>query len=311
MLVRPQRIANSTHFLADKTTVNPTTGEYNDPLMKWPLRGAAFTNELGEALRPLIGHYATLSWVPALLYIGADIYDKYKNDQTEYSPSSHRGLQQAIFQGLASVFLPLVAVKTGQNLFSLFGESGSEKITYNSQEHINELAQSFVANGKMRAYNGKDAECIKDFLDIVSNNMDYKKQRTETSNVFKKMSLWLNDKLCMVSKINKKEHLDKYAENTIKELIKIRKELLNSSTINESMLKKQFQTALDSGQTKNVAVKSVLNKHLQKNTLKGKIVKTAGGFLALGLAITPIDHFVENVLIGKVIAPRLDKKKTA
>ena len=41
--------------------------------------------------------------------IGADIYDKYKNDQTEYSPSSHRGLEQAIFQGMASIFLPLVA----------------------------------------------------------------------------------------------------------------------------------------------------------------------------------------------------------
>jgi len=311
MAIKPININNSIEFRADKNSVNPKTGEYKDPLMKWPLRGAAFTNEVGEALRPLIGNYATLSWVPALLYIGADIYDKYKNDQTEYSPNSKRGLQQAIFQGLASVFLPLVAVKAGQNIFSLLGASGSNKITYNSQEHINELAQSFVANGKMRAYKGKDNECIKDFLDIVSNNMDYKKQSTETSNIFKKTSLWLTDKLYTVSNINKKENLDEYAKNTIKELIKIRKELLNSSSENSSNLRKHFQAALDSGQTKNVAVKSVLNKHLQKGNLKGKMVKTAGGFLALGLAITPIDHFVENVLINKVIAPKLDKKKTA
>ena len=27
---------------------------YNDPLLKWPLRGAAFSNEVGEALRPII-----------------------------------------------------------------------------------------------------------------------------------------------------------------------------------------------------------------------------------------------------------------
>ena len=63
-------------YRADTLVVNPNTGEYKDPLMHWPLRGAAFTNEVGEALRPLIGNFATLSWAPALLYIGADIYDK-------------------------------------------------------------------------------------------------------------------------------------------------------------------------------------------------------------------------------------------
>ena len=67
--------------------------DYKDPLTNWPLRGAAFTNEIGEALRPIIGNFATLSWIPALLYIGADIYDKYKNDQTEYSPDSRRCLK--------------------------------------------------------------------------------------------------------------------------------------------------------------------------------------------------------------------------
>ena len=104
-------------FRADTRSIDKTTGEYVDPLMKWPLRGAAFTNEIGEALRPLIGNAATICWAPALMYIGADIYDKYKNDKTEYSPNSRRLLEQAIFQGMASIFLPLVAVKAGQNLF--------------------------------------------------------------------------------------------------------------------------------------------------------------------------------------------------
>ena len=72
--------APSESFRADNKTVNQN-GEYRDPLMRWPLRGAAFTNEVGEALRPIIGGYATLSWVPALMYIGADVYDKYKNNK--------------------------------------------------------------------------------------------------------------------------------------------------------------------------------------------------------------------------------------
>ena len=93
---------NSVSYKADTKSINPKIGEYRDPLIKWPLRGTAFTNEIGEALRPLIGNYATLSWAPALLYFGADVYDKYKNDQTEYSPDSRRCLKQACFQFLFS-----------------------------------------------------------------------------------------------------------------------------------------------------------------------------------------------------------------
>ena len=33
--------------------------------------------------------------------------------------------------------------------------------------------------------------------------------------------------------------------------------------------------------------------------------KTLGGFIALGLAIKPIDHFVEKVIIKKVVEPNL------
>lgn len=281
-------------------SVTPNTfrnhnSEYNDPLLKWPLRGAAFTNEIGEAMRPLIGNYATLSWAPALLYIGADVYDKYKNDQTEYSPSSRRALKQAIFQGLASICLPIVAVKTGQNLFSLFGLSTKDKITFNTKEHVNKLAEEFVANGKMHAYANKDEECVKEFLSIVSNNMD------------------LSDKKHLKhAYTSNKDNIHKYAETTIKDLIKMRKDLLNpTDEFKISDLYLSYEQALKNGQTKNVAVKSILQKQLKKKTLKGNFIKTIGGFIALGLAIKPIDRFVEEVLIGKVVAPTLDNKKDA
>lgn len=276
-------------------TFRSHSNDYNDPLLNWPLRGAAFTNEIGEAMRPLIGNYATLSWAPALLYIGADVYDKYKNDQTEYSPSSRRALKQAIFQGLASICLPIVAVKAGQNLFSLFGLATKDSIRFNTREHVNKLAQQFVANGKMHAYANKDKECINEFLNIVSNNMD------------------LSDKKRVKHAYsNNKENIHKYAEKTIKELIKMRKELLNpSDEFKISDLYLNYEQALKSGQTKNVAVKSILQNQLIKKDLKGKFIKTIGGFLALGIAIKPIDRFVEEVLIGKVVSPTLDNKKDA
>ncbi len=283
----------NTNFRADNKTINKD-GEYKDPLMRWPLRGAAFTNEVGEALRPIIGGYATLSWVPALMYIGADIYDKYKNNNTEYSPNSKRCLKQAIFQGMASIFLPLVAVKAGQKVFSQFGKLTEDKITLNSKEQVSKIAEEFIANGKMHAFAGKDEECVKDFLDRVANNMDFK-HRKKSFRIFH---------------IDKKENLSKYAENTIKDLIKLRKELLNPTPeIKEGTWYQYYVKAIKNGQTENVAVKSVLSKFQRSKMMKGKFVKTIGGFAALGLAIKPIDNFVENVLIGKYVGPGIDNFK--
>lgn len=292
-------------FKADTVSIDTKTGEYRDPLMRWPLRGAAYTNEVGEAFRPLIGNYATLSWAPVFLYIGADVYDKYKNDKTEYSPNSKRLLKQAIFQGLASMLLPVVAVKTGQNLFSSFGKFGKDGISINSQERIVKCAEDFVVNGQMRAYQGKDEECIKAFINKVHNKLDYDKRGKAVNNPFLKIFLKGKDKL----KLNN-EKLDSFAENLIKDLIENRKLMLNpSEEYKSTKVYKNYINALSQEQTKSVATKSALIKLLQQKTLKGKIIKTIGGFALVGALIKPIDVFVENYIIGKVVGPKIDNLK--
>ena len=285
-------------FRADNRTIDKTTGEYKDPLMRWPLRGAAFTNEVGEALRPIIGNYATLSWIPALMYIGADVYDKYKNDKNEYSPDSRRCLKQAVFQGMASIFLPLIAVKLGQNIISQFGKFGQDKISLNSKEHVSKLAEQFIANGKMHAFAGRDKECTREFLNITANSLDYKDKKRTVK------------KLRKIFKADKNERLAKYSETTIKDLIKLRKDILNPTTeVKSSKWYSHYIKALKNGQTENVAVKSVLSDFQKNKMLKGNFLKTLGGFIALGLAIKPIDYFVEEVLIGKYVGPGIDSIK--
>ncbi len=271
---------------------------YDDPLLKWPLRGAAFSNEVGEALRPMIGNAANLFWVPALLYIGADVYDKYKNNETEYSPNSKRCLKQAVFQGMASVFLPLIAVTAGQNVFSQFGKFGEDKVSINTKEHISKLAEDFVKNGKMRAFDGKDEECIKEFLNTVSNSLDYSQKKKSLKNKLK------------VFRSDNEKNVNKYATKTITNLIEMRKNLLNpSSEFKAGDWYSNYIKSLNSGQTETVAVKSVLRQFQKSKMMKGKFVKTIGGFIALGMAIKPIDSFVEHVLIGKYLGPEIDKIK--
>ena len=67
--------------------------------------------------------------------------------------------------------------------------------------------------------------------------------------------------------------------------------------------------SLKNDQTENVAIKSVLSKFQKHKMIKGKFIKTIGGFAALGIAIKPIDNFVENVLIGKYVGPGIDNFK--
>lgn len=297
-MIRPLSVSVQQTFKADKKSINKETGEYKDPLMQWPLRGAAFTNEVGEALRPVIGGYATLSWAPALLYIGADVYDKYKNDQTEYSPDSRRCLKQAIFQGMASVFLPLIAVKAGQNVFAQAGKFSDDKISINSKEHVASAAEQFIANGKMHAFDGKDEECIKEFTNNVLSSMDYNNKKSSIKNLFK------------IFRLDSQEKVEKYSEKTIKDLIQLRKDLLKpSEKFKNNKWYKAYEADLKKGQTSSVAVKSVLTNYQQAKMLKGKAVKTLGGFVALGMAIKPIDHFVEEILIGKYVGPEIDKYK--
>ena len=87
------------------------------------------------------------------------------------------------------------------------------------------------------------------------------------------MNLSDKNKLSMHIQITQND-INKFAETTIKELIKIRKDLLNPADefkISNTYL--SFEQALKSGQTQNVAVKSILHKHLKQQTLKGKFIK--------------------------------------
>lgn len=96
---------------------------YNDPLMKWPIRGLAFTNDIGAAVMDIAPKLGTMLWYPAMMYFGADIYDKYRNNKETYDPNAKRGFQQAIFQALASVAFPIIAVHTGQKGASILARN--------------------------------------------------------------------------------------------------------------------------------------------------------------------------------------------
>ena len=72
-------------------------------------------------------------------------------------------------------------------------------------------------------------------------------------------------------------------------------------------LYQSFKVALNSGETEQVATKTILTKLLNTKTTNCKIIKTIGGFIAVGFAINPIDKFVEHTIIDKYLGPQIDR----
>ena len=69
----------------------------------------------------------------------------------------------------------------------------------------------------------------------------------------------------------------------------------------------QVDKSIIKGAPKDVAIRDAIMKFQKKQIAKSKWIKTAGGFVALALAVKPIDKFVEHIVLPKVVSPSLDK----
>ena len=139
----------------------------------------------------------------------------------------------------------------------------------------------------------------------MQNNLDFEKRRKAINNPFLKIFMRTEDSLKI-----KAEKINKYAESTIRELIENRKLMLKpTEEYKSTKFYRDYVNALSNEQTKSVAAQNALTNFQQNKMLKGKVVKTIGGFIALGLLIKPIDKFVHEVLIGKLLGPTIDNIK--
>ncbi|HSA07134.1 MAG TPA: hypothetical protein P5556_08120 [Candidatus Gastranaerophilales bacterium] len=135
-----------------------------DPFLCYPGRALAYTDEIGEALRPAIGNVAaTLFWAPALLYFGADVWDKYKKgtDDSYQNPDAKTGARQAIFHLIASIAGPVAAVHGAQEASMRLG---GEKFINNTLKKIEEPGSKLASKIEKTPLIGKK------LLDMLKNN---------------------------------------------------------------------------------------------------------------------------------------------
>jgi hypothetical protein len=273
-------INNVLNFKANEGEVNFDASKkepkkkYVDPLTSWPVRGLGYTNDIGIAINELAPATARLFWVPALMYFGADIYDKYKNKGDKYKPNAQRAFSQAVFQACASILFPAIFGHMGMSAFSQLDKYKGQKISTNAKEQTLRFIKGHSAlNGILDEGKNKE-EQIEEFTRTFDKYYNAKKKGYDNKNIFVK----IYDKLLANCK---------------------RGAIANS---NESRLKDfakaQFIEVLETCRDTESA-----KLFLDKKIFKQKAWKSAGAFTFILLTASSIDKFVEKVIIKKFVKP--------
>ena len=280
----------------------------NDPLSKFPLRACAYSNEIGAAISPINKAAGTLLWAPALLYIGADIYDKYKNEDTTYSPSTKRSVKQVVFQGLASVIMPTLAIKTGQKVgVKIAGTTDS--LSVSDKKELIEFTMDYLNHSDYpRADNSE-------FCDGLVNSFKQKAQENKKS--IEKKGVFSRIIGIFAESEAPEATMEKYLKNQndknpvityLKEQANTAISIMNDEkAIKSDKYKQYYVKSLAQFEDTALARKNTVLKLLKDKNVAKSVVATISGFIALFLLIKPIDYFVENILMEKMINPLLDK----
>ena len=280
----------------------------SDPLSKFPMRACTYSNEVGAAISPINKTVGTLLWAPALLYLGADIYDKYKNENTTYSPSIKRSLRQAVFQGLASIIMPTLAIKAGQKIgVKINGKSDS--LSVSDKKELVEFTMDYLTHSDYPKANNAD------FSDGLIGS--FKQKALENEKQINKKNLFFKILGIFVEPSIPEHTIETYLKSPkdTNPVIKYLKEQANTASAimtDEKAIKadkyKQFYVkSLIKYENKDLARKYTVLKILKDKNVAKSIVATASGFVVLFLSIKPLDYFVENILMDKMVNPIFDK----
>lgn len=304
-----------------------------DIYMEMPVRALGYTNEVGEALRPVIGKWAWASWVPAIAYIGSDVADKYSQD--EYGnqvPSGERAAKQLSNQLLASVILPTVAVKAGQTAVDMASGVTKPGLAFSNREKISNFVMNAMNQGEHKGFLDAAGKVDKSaftesLVPKMAENIKHKRSRNMFLKPLVAVKEWFAD-----PHIKKPQPADinSYMGKVVERLVDNRQNLLDGIKP-EKMSDKMFnkfqlnsakaakfareegsklgKTAEEISKMAQSARQSVAFEYIQKmeksHLFKNKILLSLGGFVALSLLAKPIDHFVENVVIKKAVEPTI------
>lgn len=285
--------------------------KYSDPLNNWGLRAMSYTNEIGTTVYEIAPKVTFALWIPTFMYLGADIYDKYKNDKNHYAPSAKRGVENAISQGISSFLLPTLAILIGQKSASPIGVLFKDKLTINAKDTLIRHSKDVIDQAISERFDNKDKfkEMLKNSLE---NKIQARKREKHTYNIFNRIHKSLRGDYSITTA--DKSRLNTYAGKLADDLFEIKSALLQGkkpSKISNRIFKRYLETTpimkkMYGDDYTNQALKTAMKDYLNSLIVKNKLTKTLGGLISLILLIKPIDIFVDKIIMPKYIEPGID-----
>ncbi len=288
--------------------------KYQDPLNKKIPVLMSYSNEIGTAISEIAPKLGAALWAPTFMYLGADIYDKYKNDKDNYNPSGKRALKRAVFQGMTSLIaLPTVifaaqsAISPLCKHFDKLGISGNTKdAVYRHFKVIIEQAHG----SELESY----SEFKKIILTTLENKIKARANEIKNKNIFKRFYNKLFTRRYDLLSSDKAKVLA-FAEENAKQVFNIITSLKNNDKkhVPNAIYKKykkllpSFKEMFKNGDYTYQATRSALKEYQNSLIFKNKLLKTIGGFTALFLFANPINNFVDKQIMKRFINPGIDQ----
>lgn len=284
--------------------------KFEDPLHEFPLNILPYSNSAGVLVGYMSPKLGGLLWAPALMYYGADIYDKYKNDKDNvYNPSAKRAFKQVVFQAGTNLAFPVVATAIGSKIISVMSMLGKDKLSLNTKEYLLRHHLTYTKHSdNVFIYSDFKDEYKKTYNQILTKHLD-NKFNIKTNNPYtnlKRMILKLDSK----SYANSRDDMIKYINNVIDEMFDEYK-LLEQNKKPKSLskrefkkfqnLKKEYAKAYEGNPESYVyAIYDTLKDIQLKKLYQIKIAKMLGG-LSLIIAFTkPVENLVKKYFVNKV-----------
>lgn len=308
-----KKVINPINFGANNTSNKPKKHKYQDPLNKRVPVLMSYSNEVGTAISEIAPKLGMALWAPTFMYLGADIYDKYKNDKDNYNPSARRALKRAIFQGLTSLVALPAVIFAAQSAISPLAQFDKWGISGNTKDAIYKHTKSVIdqAHGDSLASYENFREVV---LSTLENKMKARNNEKRTINPFKKLyNLLFTERYAVIS--TDKAKILAFAEDNARKTY----DLLIGLKHNDKKkvphrIYQKYQKILPimcemykDGDFAYQATRNALKEYQKSQIFKNKLLKTFGGITALVLLANPINAFVEKQIMKKFISPGIDQ----
>lgn len=289
---------------------------YNDPLKKWPLVGLSYFNDIGavvSGISPKVG-YALRA--PAMMYIGADIYDKYKNDNDSYNPSTRRGIKEAILIAVGGTVIPSFIARLGEKIASTANRISPTGLSTKAKENVLNRSLEYMQSNSLHTFVDNVDGYKEGFKQSVAQFAQDAKGEFKALHPIKKVLTIINpftdtDTIAFA----KQSKLDKYAEKQAEKVLAMREQLMQNRRpkgMSKHLFNKfqeiqtDYQRIYPADKYMGKAAKSILKDYHKHQIFTNKLIKTAGGLALITLLADVTDNFVEKYVIKKTVEPGLE-----